>query len=96
LVQVQDPWHAHTVFHEASLKSARKPPFSFGEERPVSRSPLKQAHRSPRANRSPRATMHGDEQKLQDIQPSDIAGLFVADRFRSFLKRENARKPEWL
>jgi hypothetical protein len=40
--------------------------------------------------------MHGDEKKLQDIQPSDIAGLFVADRFRSFLKRENARQPEWL
>ena len=89
-MQVQDPWHAHSVFHEASLKSARKPPFSFGEERPVSHSPLKQAHRSPRA------TLHGDEQEWQDGQRSDIAGLFVADRFRSFLRRENARKPEWL
>jgi hypothetical protein len=90
LCQVQDPWLTHSIFHEASVKNARKPPFSFSEAKPALYSPSKQAHRSPRA------TLHGDEGVQQDSQRSDISGLFVADRFRSFLKRENARKPVWL
>jgi hypothetical protein len=90
LLQIQDPWLARSTAHEASLQSARKP-FKFVAEKTAALS-------SPR-HRSPRATSRDSTAQVEerlDSQRADVACLYVAERFRSFLKRANARKPDWL
>ena len=34
--------------------------------------------------------------RIHAVAFPEISGLFAADRFRAFLKRSNARKPDWL
>jgi hypothetical protein len=90
LPQLPDPWAAYAAARQASLKSARKP-FKIvalhvaADDTAVPPSPRRNA----RAN--------GFESEGQCELPRDgIAGLFVAERFRAYLKRANARKPDWL
>ncbi len=80
----------HEFKHEASLQSARKP-FKFVAEKSAASSSPK--HRSPRVT-SRDSTVEVEERL--DAHRAVVACLYVAERFRSFLKRANARKPDWL
>jgi hypothetical protein len=92
-LQIHDPWLAQSLARDASLNSVRKP-FSFLSQAPRSPALQQRKNRSPRSNVKRESSFGAGVQ--EELPCEDIANLFVADRFRAFLKRTNGRKPAWL